>query len=312
MKRSIVVLLSIMFFIGTSSLFAQLQLPEPELQAMPSVAETFSGSEEAVAGAPADADLVSLFLAMETYEPVESLNLYSIATLAQAATSDAGPWSADTTSVVPAALVNNQYYLESIRYKNLADESFDYGDYDAAAGYAAEALRYAQLSDEYIAEQMAAREADKAIAAASKRLEWAVSVGVDKTYPAEYAEADDAYGVAIDAYSAKDYAAAIDAAQRVLVALANVEEIAPLPAQYTVRTWAENRDCFWNISGYPFVYGDPTKWRVLYQANKAKLRQPENPDLIHPGLILDIPSINGERRAGMWVSGRAYAPLPRK
>lgn len=312
MKRSIIVLLSIMFFIGTSSLYAQLQLPEPELPTSTAAAEAVPDSEWIASSTADGEELISLIMAMESFEPAESLSLYSIATLAQAATSDAGPWSADTSAEVPTALVNNQYYLESLRYKNLADEAFDYGDYDAAAGYAAEALRYAQLSDEYIAEQMAARDAEKAIAAASKRLEWAVSVGADKTYPAEYAEADDAYGVAVNAYSAKDYDAAIVAAQRVLAALASVEEIAPLPAQYTVRTWAENRDCFWNISGYPFVYGDPTKWRILYQANKAKLRQPENPDLIHPGIVLDIPSINGERRAGMWVSGRAYAPLPRK
>jgi hypothetical protein len=37
--------------------------------------------------------------------------------------------------------------------------------------------------------------------------------------------------------------------------------------------------------------------------------QPSNPDLIHPGMILDIPSIRGESREGMWVDGRTYMPL---
>ncbi|MDR2101685.1 MAG: LysM peptidoglycan-binding domain-containing protein, partial [Treponema sp.] len=68
-------------------------------------------------------------------------------------------------------------------------------------------------------------------------------------------------------------------------------------------------DCFWNIAGRSWAYGDPTKWRLIYNANKAKLPQPDNPDLVHPGTILDIPSINGERRQGMWDANRTYQPL---
>jgi nucleoid-associated protein YgaU len=76
-----------------------------------------------------------------------------------------------------------------------------------------------------------------------------------------------------------------------------------------VRPWSISKDCFWNISGRPWVYGDPTKWRVLYNANKAKLPQPDNPDLIHPNMILDIPSIKGEIRSGMWDASKNYSPL---
>jgi hypothetical protein len=47
-------------------------------------------------------------------------------------------------------------------------------------------------------------------------------------------------------------------------------------------------------------------WKVLYEANKSKMPDPDNPDLIEPGMVLDIPSIRGEFRRGMWDPGNTY------
>ncbi|MDR0910114.1 MAG: hypothetical protein LBM77_10160 [Spirochaetaceae bacterium] len=58
---------------------------------------------------------------------------------------------------------------------------------------------------------------------------------------------------------------------------------------YTVRSWNGYKDCFWNISGMPAIYGNPWKWRRLYEANKARLPEPNNPNLIEPGFVLTIP-----------------------
>lgn len=33
-------------------------------------------------------------------------------------------------------------------------------------------------------------------------------------------------------------------------------------------------------------YGDGSKWRAIFEANRDKIK---NPDLIHPGQVLDIP-----------------------
>ncbi|MDR0761363.1 MAG: hypothetical protein LBF74_14855, partial [Treponema sp.] len=55
-------------------------------------------------------------------------------------------------------------------------------------------------------------------------------------------------------------------------------------------------DCFWDIAG--LVYGDPYRWPILYEANRSKLEDPDNPDLLEAGTVLEIPSINGERREG--------------
>ena len=82
-----------------------------------------------------------------------------------------------------------------------------------------------------------------------------------------------------------------------------------LPAAYTVRPWSVSKDCFWNIAGFPWVYGNPHQWRLLYNANKSKLPNPDNPNDIEPGTVLDIPSIKGELRQGAWESGMVYEPL---
>jgi len=125
--------------------------------------------------------------------------------------------------------------------------------------------------------------------------------------------------LAREAYDAGDYDAAADYAEEAArLARLSDEYIAetdvtdgtfPLPATYTVRGWGASGDCFWNIAGRPWVYGDPHRWRVLYEANKSKLPKPGNPNVIDPGTVLDIPSIKGETRQGEWQPGRTYSPL---
>ena len=56
---------------------------------------------------------------------------------------------------------------------------------------------------------------------------------------------------------------------------------------YTVGTWAENRDCLWNIAGKTEIYGDPFQWPKIWQANKDEIR---NPDVIFPGQVLTLPA----------------------
>jgi archaellum component FlaC len=55
---------------------------------------------------------------------------------------------------------------------------------------------------------------------------------------------------------------------------------------YTVGTWAENKDCLWNISGRMEILGDPFMWPKLWQNNSEIIR---NPDLIYPGQVLNLP-----------------------
>jgi len=55
---------------------------------------------------------------------------------------------------------------------------------------------------------------------------------------------------------------------------------------YTVGTWAENRDCLWNIAGKTEFFGDPFMWPKIWQANTNLIK---NPDIIFPGQQLVIP-----------------------
>jgi HEPN domain-containing protein len=244
---------------------------------------------------------------------------------------------------IPESIRNNQYYRESLRLTNLAKLSYSEGDYDASTAYAAEAVRYAQLSDEYVALRLKMKEANDAIAAAKTRLDWAASINASSRYPREYGEAENYYNTSLNLRKAEDWDGAIEAARRVIDALASVKpeepvaevpppepepvaeipepepepvaEIPPepepvrLPSQYTVRPWSISRDCLWNIAGWAWVYGDSTQWRLLYNANKSKMPNPDNPDLIEPGMVMDIPSISGEERQGLWEEDKTYPSL---
>ncbi|MDR3122484.1 MAG: LysM peptidoglycan-binding domain-containing protein [Treponema sp.] len=231
---------------------------------------------------------------------------------------------------VPASLRNNRYYMESLRLTDLAQESYMLGDYDLSARYAEDALRYAQLSDEYVALQLKIKEADDAIAAAKSRIDWAAQIGASGTNPDEYGAAEEAYGEAAAYREEEAWDDAIAAAGRAVDALAYLDGSAPalaekpapakapsaaaempvaLPSQYTVRPWAVSKDCFWNIAGRSWVYGDPHKWRLLYNANKAKLANPDNPNLIEPGVVLDIPSAHDETRVGLWDATKTYPSI---
>ncbi|MDR2434136.1 MAG: LysM peptidoglycan-binding domain-containing protein [Treponema sp.] len=242
----------------------------------------------------------------------------------------------DEVPVVPGYIRNNRYYLESLRMNKLAKDTYEYGDYDLSAEHAREAIRYTQLSDEYVALQLKIKEANDTIAAAKQRLDWAVSSGAAAYFPTEYGRAQGYYDSSLAARAAEEWDDAIAAARRVISTLADIrvpdktetdlaaasDSTAPapapaavpapvpvpdevfLPAQYTVRPWAESKDCLWNIADRSWAYGDATQWRLLYNANRAKMPDPDNPDLIHPGMVLDIPSIKGEERRGMWNDPR--------
>lgn len=48
-------------------------------------------------------------------------------------------------------------------------------------------------------------------------------------------------------------------------------------------------DNLWDIAAKANIFGDPWKWVIIYQHNKQVLVDPDNPDLIHPGMIFQFP-----------------------
>ena len=56
---------------------------------------------------------------------------------------------------------------------------------------------------------------------------------------------------------------------------------------YVVGTWADDRDCLWNIAGKAEIYNDALLWPKVWQANTEIIR---NPDVIFPGQRLTLPA----------------------
>jgi hypothetical protein len=211
----------------------------------------------------------------------------------------------DDESTIPESISNNEFYLRSIELSKLAMETYEYGDYDASAGFAQEAIYYAELSDEYVSVQL--------IAEANRLLTWADNNSIAAKFPNNYLEGKTQYESAVEANSNENWNEAIECAINAIEIFGAFESTGrpavatasgTLPRQYTVRSWRVERDCLWTIAGYSWVYGDPFRWRELYEANKDKMPDPANPDLIEPGMVLEIPSLQGESRQGIWSPNR--------
>ena len=249
-------------------------------------------------------------------------NSKGAAVSSESALADKTSASLETAGKTSGGGNTGDYLEESRRLAKLAEEFFAEGDYDSSARYADEAAYLATQSN-----------ANVAIAVAKSRLDQAAASGVSARFPKEYREAENWYKQSTDARDNEEWEAAVNAASMALKLLegmdASIGKTTPpvsapastqaassaaaspnaLPATYTVRPWAVSKDCFWNIAGFPWVYGNPRQWRLLYNANKSKLPDPNNPNVIEPGTVLDIPSIKGELRQGAWESGRTYGAL---
>ena len=156
------------------------------------------------------------------------------------------------------------------------------------------------------AEERKAAEAENNIALAENQLLWAKNAKGDVYYPMTYTAGEQAVQNAKNAYRSGEYDSATYYAREAINVLSEISDTTPLPKYYIVRPWDETRDCYWNISGRSYVYNNPTLWENLYNANKANMEDPSNPDLIHPGMKIEIPSIAGEVRSGTYDSSIKY------
>ena len=211
---------------------------------------------------------------------------------------------------LPYRIRLNRFLLQSRQYSNQSRLAFIYGDYLASIELAEKAVHYANLSDEYVRMRLAMRDADRAIAAARERLRDAQATNAALRFPAEFSRGQAALAEALAFRAEEQWDEATSAANRVLALLAYIDIdfnlIEFLPARYTVRNWHTYEDSLWNIAGRPWVFNNPLLWRLLYDANRDIMPEPGNPDLIHPGMVLQIPSLRGEARRGMWDAAAEY------
>jgi nucleoid-associated protein YgaU len=217
------------------------------------------------------------------------------------------------------SLKDNPDYQKSVELNTQAKKAFDSGDYDAATDLANQAKDYAARSDQYVDKMLAKATADKAMLQAKDKMAWADSVNAKTLYPTDYDKATGEYADAQAAYGTEDYPTATAKAQSavntldgIAAAIAKAATAKTWPAVYVVRLIPAKRDCLWRIAGYPFIYNNPLKWTVIYEANKKTFRDPGNPNLIFPGQKLQIPAIKGETRDGTYNPDQDYQPFPKK
>ncbi|MFW6338498.1 MAG: LysM peptidoglycan-binding domain-containing protein [Alkalispirochaetaceae bacterium] len=222
--------------------------------------------------------------------------------------------------VLAAFTLGAQSLMDDPRYRELvqeaerleeeASEALDEGEYDRAIELSNEAEEVSQEAEEYAERRVSAFRARGLLTLAENEIEVARSFEAEERYPDRWENANEQFRLAENQFSSERYQDSADSSREVLRILEGVEpgtealdeaQAPPeLPRYYIVRRIPDRRDCFWRIAGYDFVYGDPTKWKVLYEANKDVIQDPDNPGLIQPGQRFRIPSIDGEQRAGVW------------
>ena len=211
-----------------------------------------------------------------------------------------------------ASYTNNTYQKLAREYTGKAEKAMDAGEYALAEEYAAKAKENADLSDAYIKHMLARENAEKDIALAKNRIAYVESIHGKENFPIAYEAATKALAQAESAFASEDWDNASMYAKQAVDTLSEVYEITPLPKYYVVRPWATDKDCFWNIAGRHYVYNNPFLWENLYEANKNNIPKPDNPNLIRPGMKMEIPSITGEYRDGVYSADKEYEPYKAK
>ena len=211
-----------------------------------------------------------------------------------------------TASIFAVSYKNNTYQKLADEYTKKAQTALDAGEYELSYEYAQKATENAELSKAYIQMMLARTDAENYIGMAKNQLAYAEKIDAEHTFPMAYTSAKENLDNALTSFESEDFQKATEYAKACLADLDGIREVTPLPEFYIVRPWAETKDCYWNISGRPYVYNNPLLWENLYQANKDKMPKPEDPNLIHPGMKMKIPSLTGEYRKGTYDPKKEY------
>jgi nucleoid-associated protein YgaU len=221
------------------------------------------------------------------------------------------------TQAFGQSLQDNPDYKKAVQLQAKADQALAEGDYEQAYRYAEEAKQYAAKAQDFSSTLATRYRAANWLSLARQKLTDAEALGAKTRYAEEHKQAVDNYAQAQITFRESKWEESIEFSKKVVAWLANVQpapreepvvvqEEPVFPKYYVVRLIMEARDCFDKIAAYPWVYNDRYQWRVLYEANKDKIRRPNNPHLIHPGQVFEIPSLRGEIREGTYDPNQEY------
>lgn len=221
------------------------------------------------------------------------------------------------TQTFGQALKDNPDYKQAVELQQKADKAYASGDYGQAYRLAEEAKQYSAKAEAYSSTLATRYRASNWLSLARQKLTEAEGLGAKTRYPEEHKQAVDNYAQAQVAFRGQKWEESIEFSKNVVAWLANIVPAPPeepmtvvkqpvFPKYYIVRLILDDRDCFNKISGYSWVYNDRFEWRILYNANKNVIRDPDNPHLIHPGQVFTIPSLRGEIREGTYDPNVRY------
>lgn len=225
------------------------------------------------------------------------------------------------TALSAQNLRDNDYQKAGRAYEKQAKEAMDQGRYDEAGEFADLATIEYRKSREYADALLLKFRAANAINLVQRTI---TDVSAVKTtaehYAAEITGAKKMLAEARILFDAENWIDSRSTALEALELLKDIRRVKDeprqktsstrmLPRYYTVVGRTTNTDCFWNISGRDGVYGDPSLWKNLWKENLDAMKDPNNPDLIFPGMIIEIPSVNGETREGSYDPTRDYSSL---
>jgi nucleoid-associated protein YgaU len=229
---------------------------------------------------------------------------------------------AGTLCLASAAAQNfadNENQKAGREYERQATEAMAAGDYEKSAKLADLAAIEYRKSREYAGMMLLKFRAANAINLTQSAITDIANSKAAKKYPTELANAKKLLADARDLFKAEKWEDSRSKALESIDALRGIKGEAPsqsattgsiaLPKYYTVVSRPQNTDCFWNIAKMPAIYGDPLLWEKLWRANVGKMRDPKNPDLIYPGMVIEIPPVANETREGTYDPAKTYPSL---
>lgn len=224
-------------------------------------------------------------------------------------------------------LEDNPHARRARELRVLAERAIEQGEYEQSLEYTREADRERILAEEWAEMRVWAFRANSMRNRAREQMVYADRIDAKTHYPEEFELASTTMESAQRAFEDERYEESFEQFRLVRDTISPLQPVrvraeerqemittpiereerpatpsdAPvLPRYYVVRRIPGDRDSFNKIAGYEFVYGDRTRWRPLYEANRHMLQDPDNPHLIQPGMRFEIPSLDGEERSGVW------------
>ena len=180
--------------------------------------------------------------------------------------------SLGTLAFAQHSLYDNPNYKRAQELRRQADAAFQQGDYLKAEELSKESERLSVVARQEAETQRLQWIANAWKNRASDRIGFGEKNDAAGVLGPVWLEAKAAFALAVTEYDAKRFAESTEASKKVMdlmkdFAPAKAPAAADLPAFYTVRLIPEARDCFWRIAEYPFIYGDPWKWKKIGRAS---------------------------------------------